>query len=102
MDELPLHELISAIWRGGLSRQARGLPPFTNENPQERSDKMGRFTVVPHPQKNGCYAIQAPPFITWAKGPGNTFGRYRRKTDAQQRADEHNAAMSRLQQEGQR
>ena len=38
------------------------------------------------------YAIRAPRHVTWATGPQNTVGWYRRKSDAQKRADEFNRA----------
>jgi hypothetical protein len=48
------------------------------------------FTVVPSTSRKYGYSIRAPAFITWATGPGNTFGWYRLKSDAQKRADELN------------
>jgi hypothetical protein len=48
------------------------------------------FVVVPSTSRNYGYSIQAPADVTWAKGPGNTFGWYRRKRDAQRRCDELN------------
>ncbi len=51
---------------------------------------MERFVVVKSLTHKYGYAIQAPPSITWAKGAQNTFGWYRRKSDAQERADELN------------
>lgn len=53
---------------------------------------MNRFVVVKsHTRKHG-YAIQAPRHVTWAIGPQHTFGWYRRKSDAQERATELNRA----------
>lgn len=48
------------------------------------------FTVVPSTSRKYGYSIKAPASITWATGPGNTFGWYRRKSDAQHRCDELN------------
>ena len=48
------------------------------------------FTVVPSTSRKYGYSIKAPAEVKWAKGPGNTFGWYRRKRDAQQRCDELN------------
>ena len=48
------------------------------------------FTVVPSTRRKYGYSIKAPADVTWAKGPGNTFGWYRRKRDTQQRCDELN------------
>ncbi len=48
------------------------------------------FTVVPSTCRKYGYSIQAPADVTWAMGPGNTFGWYRRKRDAQHRCDELN------------
>lgn len=55
---------------------------------------MGRFIVVKSPTRKYGYAIQAPRSITWAKGPQNTVGWYRRKLDAQNRAEELNRAFA--------
>jgi hypothetical protein len=51
---------------------------------------MSKFIVVKSLTRKYGYSIQAPPKITWAKGPGNTFGWYRLKSDARKRADEFN------------
>jgi hypothetical protein len=48
------------------------------------------FTVVPSTSRKYGYSIKAPADVTWAKGPANSFGWYRRKRDAQQRCDELN------------
>ena len=48
------------------------------------------FTVVPSTSRKYGYSIKAPVDVEWAKGPGNTFGWYSRKVDAQQRCDELN------------
>jgi hypothetical protein len=48
------------------------------------------FIVVPSTSRKYGYSIKAPAHVTWAKGPGNTFGWYKRKRDAQQRCDELN------------
>ena len=53
---------------------------------------MERFVVVKSLTRKYGYAIQAPRSITWAQGPQNTFGWYRRKSDAQERAEELNRA----------
>jgi hypothetical protein len=50
------------------------------------------FTVVKSTSRSYGYSIKAPAHITWAQGPGNTFGWYRRKSDAQTTADAHNKA----------
>jgi hypothetical protein len=47
---------------------------------------MEKFVVVKSLARKYGYAIKAPRTITWAKGPQKTFGWYRRKSDAQQRA----------------
>lgn len=46
------------------------------------------FTVVRSTSRKYGYSIKAPADVTWAKGPGNTFGWYKRKQDAQRRCDE--------------
>ena len=51
---------------------------------------MERFVVVKSLTRKHGYAIRAPRHVTWATGPKNTFGWYRRKSDAQERADELN------------
>lgn len=48
------------------------------------------FTVVPSTSRKYGYSIKAPAAVTWARGPGNTFGWYKRKCDAQQRCNELN------------
>ena len=48
------------------------------------------FVVVPSTSRSYGYSIQAPADVTWAMGPGNTFGWYKRKKDAQRRCDELN------------
>jgi hypothetical protein len=48
------------------------------------------FTVVPSTNRKYDFSIKAPADVKWAKGPGNKFGWYRRKPDAQQRSDELN------------
>jgi hypothetical protein len=45
------------------------------------------FTVVPSTSRKYGYSIKAAADVTWAKGPGNTFGWYKRKQDAQYRCD---------------
>jgi len=52
------------------------------------------FTVVPSTSRKYGYSIKAPADGKWAKGPGNTFGWYRRKRDAQGRCDELNREKS--------
>lgn len=49
-----------------------------------------KFTIVPSTSRKEGYSIKVPPWITWAQNPGNTFGWYKRKVDAQKRADELN------------
>lgn len=51
------------------------------------------FKVVPAICRMYGYSIQAPPGTTWATGPNRTFGWYKRKKDAQQRADELNRSL---------
>ena len=51
-----------------------------------------KFVVVKSLTRKYGYSIQAPPHITWVKGPQNTFGWYRLKSDAQQRAGVMNRA----------
>jgi hypothetical protein len=53
-----------------------------------------RFVVVSSLTRKYGFTIKAPPFITWAIGPHNTVGWYRRKSDAQKRADELNEAFA--------
>jgi hypothetical protein len=48
------------------------------------------FTVVKSTARKYGYSIKAPSRVKWARGPGNTFGWYKRKSDAHQRADELN------------
>ena len=48
------------------------------------------FIVVKSLTRSYGYTIQAPRHITWATGPQNTFGWYRLKADAQQRANVFN------------
>ena len=48
------------------------------------------FSVVPSTSRKHGYSIKAPAEVTWAKEPGNTFGWYKRKRDAQHRCDELN------------
>jgi hypothetical protein len=48
------------------------------------------FVVVPATNRKYGYGIQAPADVTWAIGPGNTFGWYKRKRDAQQRCNDLN------------
>jgi hypothetical protein len=48
------------------------------------------FTVVPSTSRKYGYSIKALGEVKWAKGPGKTFGWYKRKRDAQQRCDELN------------
>jgi hypothetical protein len=54
---------------------------------------MDRFVVVKSLTRRYGYAIKAPSFITWARGPQHTFGWYRAKSAAQERADELNNAL---------
>ncbi len=54
---------------------------------------MSRFVVVKSLTRKYGYSIQASQSITWATGPQKTVGWYRRKSDAQKRADELNRAM---------
>lgn len=54
---------------------------------------MDRFVVVKSLTRRYGYAIKAPWFITWARGPQHTVGWYRTKTAAQARAKELNAAL---------
>jgi hypothetical protein len=51
---------------------------------------MNRFVVVKSLNRKYGYAIKAPRHVTWATGPQNTFGWYRRKSDAHKRATELN------------
>jgi hypothetical protein len=46
-----------------------------------------RFTVVRSTSRKYGYSIKAPADVTWANGPGNTFGWYKRKQDAQHRCN---------------
>jgi hypothetical protein len=53
---------------------------------------ISRFVVVKSLTRKYGYSIKAPRSITWAKGPQNTVGWYRRKADAIKRAEELNRA----------
>jgi hypothetical protein len=55
---------------------------------------MLTFQVVRSRTRPYGYSIQAPPQITWVIGPGHTFGWFKRRCDAQQAVDVHNAADS--------
>lgn len=55
---------------------------------------MNKFIVVKSLTRKYGFAIQAPSHITWAVGPKHTLGWYRRKSDAQKRADEFNRAIA--------
>jgi hypothetical protein len=48
------------------------------------------FTVVASTSRKYGYSIKAPAAVTWAKGPGDTFGWYKRKRDALRRCEELN------------
>lgn len=54
------------------------------------------FAVVPSTCRKYGYSINAPADVKWATGPGNTFGWYRRKSDAQKRANELSRGFSRF------
>lgn len=54
---------------------------------------MDRFVVVKSLTRRYGYAIKAPWFITWARGPQHTFGWYRTKSEAQARTNELNTAL---------
>jgi hypothetical protein len=54
------------------------------------------FVVVKSLTRKYGFTLKAPRVITWAKGPQNTVGWYRRKSDAQKRADELNRAFGLL------
>jgi hypothetical protein len=56
---------------------------------------MNRFIVVKSLTRKYGYSIRAPRHVTWATGPTNTVGWYRRKSDAQKRADELNRTSGR-------
>jgi hypothetical protein len=51
-----------------------------------------KFTVIRSRRRSYGYSIQAPSDVTWAIGPGGSFGWYRKKSDAQRTADAHNKA----------
>jgi hypothetical protein len=55
-------------------------------------ESMKKFVVVKSLTRKYGYTLKAPLSITWAKGPQNTVGWYRRKSDALKRADEFNRA----------
>jgi hypothetical protein len=55
---------------------------------------MDTFVVVKSLTRKYGYSIKAPASVTWATGPGNTFGWYRLKSDAQKRANELNRSGS--------
>jgi hypothetical protein len=55
-----------------------------------RTKGRAMFTVVPSTSRKYGHSIKAPADVTWTKGPGKTFGLYKRKRDAQQRYDELN------------
>jgi hypothetical protein len=52
------------------------------------------FIVVKSKTRKYGYSVKAPASVIWATGPDNTFGWYRRKSDAQQRADAMNIVAS--------
>ncbi len=71
----------------------RALPIGVGEPWQAvKTEPCATFCVVHSRSRHYGYSIQAPPHITWALGPGNSFGWYRRRSDAQQRADLYNGA----------
>lgn len=51
------------------------------------AELTSQFLVVKSLSRNYGYSIKAPKNINWAEGPQNTFGWYRRKSDAQHRVD---------------
>lgn len=55
-------------------------------------ERRRQFVVVKSLTRKYGYTVKAPPGIAWAKGPRNTVGWYRRKSDAQKRAEELNWA----------
>lgn len=61
-----------------------------NANTRRRAQ---RFVVVKSLTRRYGYAIKAPSHITWAKGPQNTFGWYRLKSEALRRTDELNRTL---------
>jgi hypothetical protein len=82
--------LTGAVEKGCVARLLDWLQEFAPNEWEAVAKPQASFTVVKSQTRNYGYAIQAPPNITWAKGPGNTFGWYRRKRDAQEAADAHN------------
>jgi hypothetical protein len=56
--------------------------------------RMCKFIVVKSLTRKYGYSIQAPRHITWATGPQNTFGWYRLKSVAEQRASVFNKAFA--------
>jgi hypothetical protein len=48
---------------------------------------MKLFRVCKSRSRHYGYSIVAPPDVTWAQGPGHTFGWYKLKRDAQKRCD---------------
>lgn len=52
------------------------------------------FCVIRSRVKARGYSIRAPRGITWAVGPGHSFGWFRLKRDAQWAADVHNKALA--------
>ena len=55
---------------------------------------MLKFQVVRSRTRQYGYSVQAPRQISWAIGPGNTFGWFQRKCDAQKAANVQNAALT--------
>jgi hypothetical protein len=56
-----------------------------------------RFVAVKSRTRAYGYAVQdTTGKAAWVAGPGHTFGWYKRKADAQKRADVHNGADGRI------
>ena len=53
-------------------------------------NREGAWYECPSEMSQDALKLMAPRFITWVNGPQNTVGWYRRKSDAQKRADELN------------
>jgi hypothetical protein len=54
------------------------------------------LTVIRSRSRRYGYAIQAPPGVHWAIGPGRSCGWYRRKRDAEQHGRELNSRHGRF------
>lgn len=88
----PLFSSLSDLLPWMEGNAYRMLPMGVGEPWQAvKTKSCATFCVVPSRSRHYGYCIQAPPHITWALGPGNSFGWFKRKSDARQSADVYNA-----------